>query len=101
MGLVYGHSARASEMRCEPLASAADTPSLSGYVEGLSEHRSSDWAWRHYKEVLVDLLRIRHAKRMMEIGGGRFPLFDREEIAPLEIEYIINDLSPLGIGART
>jgi ubiquinone/menaquinone biosynthesis C-methylase UbiE len=94
MGLVNGRGARASEMRCEPLASAADAPSLSEYVEGLSEHRSSDWAWRHYKEVLVDLLRIRHGKRMMEIGGGRFPLFDRDEIAPLEVEYIINDLSP-------
>jgi SAM-dependent methyltransferase len=28
----------------------------------------------------------------MEIGAGRFPLFDHDEIAPFDVEYIINDL---------
>lgn len=28
----------------------------------------------------------------MEIGAGRFPLFDRAEIAPLGVEYIANDV---------
>jgi len=30
----------------------------------------------------------------MEIGGGRFPLFNLAEIAPYDVEYIINDVSP-------
>src|SRR3981189_3604165 len=94
MGLVNGLGIRASEMSRQPMVSAGGTAALSGYVEGLSEHRSSEWAWRHYKDVLVDLLRIRDAKRIMEIGGGRFPLFNLAEIAPYDVEYIINDVSP-------
>ena len=72
MGLVNGLGVGASEMRRQPLVGAGGT-SLSEYVAGLSEHRSSEWAWRHYKDVLVDLLRIRDARRIVEIGGGRFP----------------------------
>ena len=73
MGLVNGLGIRASETGRQPVVSAGGTAALSGYVEGLSEHRSSEWAWRHYKDVLVDLLRIRDARRIVEIGGGRFP----------------------------
>lgn len=69
-------------------------PALCDYVEILARHRYSQWAWRHYKDVLADLLRIRKARRIMEIGAGRFPLFEREEIAPFGIEYIANDIDP-------
>jgi ubiquinone/menaquinone biosynthesis C-methylase UbiE len=78
----------------KPADSRSETPSLSKYVQVLAEHRSSEWAWRHYKDVLADLLRIRNAKRIMEIGAGRFPLFDRAEVAHLDIEYIANDVDP-------
>lgn len=67
---------------------------LCDYVEILARHRHSPWAWRHYKDVLADLLRIRNARRIMEIGAGRFPLFDSVEVAPLDIEYIANDIDP-------
>jgi hypothetical protein len=94
MGLANGLGVGASETGRRPRASAVDALSLSDYVGVLAEHRSSEWAWRHYKDVLVDLLRIRDARRVMEIGGGRFPLFDHAEIAPFDVEYIINDVSP-------
>jgi|HubBroStandDraft_6_1064221.scaffolds.fasta_scaffold46915_1 hypothetical protein len=95
MGLVNGFGVRASETGGQALTRAAGTPPLLfQYVEFLSEHRSSLWAWGHYKDVLVDLLRIRDAKRMMEIGGGRFPLFSPVEIAPFGIEYFVNDVNP-------
>jgi SAM-dependent methyltransferase len=67
---------------------------LCGYVETLARHRYSAWAWHHYKDVLADLFRIRNAKRVMEIGAGRFPLFDPIEIAPFKVEYIANDIDP-------
>ena len=94
MGLVNGFGVRVSEMGRQPLLSAGGTPSMSEYIEILAEHRSSEWAWGHYKDVLADLLRIRDAKRIMEIGGGRFPLFDPAEIEPFDVEYLINDVSP-------
>jgi SAM-dependent methyltransferase len=67
---------------------------LPQYVDALARQRSSYWAWRNYKGVLADLLHIRNARRIMEIGAGRYPLFDRAEIAPLGIEYIANDMDP-------
>src|ERR1700704_5052793 len=90
---VNGLGVLAPEMGRQPLMSAGGIPPLFEYVEVLSKNRSSRWAWHHYKEVLVDLLRIRDAKRIMEIGGGRFPLFNLAEIAPFDVEYIINDVS--------
>jgi hypothetical protein len=65
---------------------------LPEYIEVLAAQRSSYWAWGNYKAVLADLLRIREARRIMEIGAGRFPLFDRSEIAPFGVEYIANDV---------
>lgn len=65
---------------------------LPEYIEVLATQRSSYWAWGNYKVVLADLLRIREARRVMEIGAGRFPLFDRSEIAPFGVEYIANDV---------
>jgi SAM-dependent methyltransferase len=82
------------------LVGAEDKPSLSDYVDVLAAHRSSEWAWRHYKDVLTDLLRIRDARCMLEIGAGRFPLFDRAEIACLDVDYIANDVDPSEL-ART
>lgn len=93
MELLNGFGVRRSEIGRRSPVNAGDARSLSDYVEVLSEQRSSAWAWGHYKDVLVDLLRIRDAKRVMEIGGGRFPLFQPAEIAPFDVEYIINDVS--------
>jgi len=76
------------------LTGAETTFPLSEYVEVLARYRSSYWAWHNYKAVLADLLRIREARRIMEIGAGRFPLFERAEIAPLDVEYIANDVDP-------
>jgi len=82
------------EIHRAPLIGGGETPpSLHEYVEILAEHRCSMWAWQHYRDVLVDLLSIRNAKRVMEIGGGRFPLFSPRDIAPLDVEYIVNDVS--------
>lgn len=67
---------------------------LCDYVEILARHRSSYWAWRNYKAVLADLVHIRNARRIMEIGAGRFPLFDHAEIGSLGVEYIANDVDP-------
>lgn len=84
---------RAAGTSQRPLVGVGSAPPLSEYVGSLSQHRSSEWAWRHYKDVILDLLRIRGARRIMEIGGGRFPLFDQIEIAPFDVEYIVNDIS--------
>jgi SAM-dependent methyltransferase len=93
MGSVNEFGLRASDGGGQLLVGDKGTASLCEYVDVLAKHRSSTWAWGHYKDVLADLLRIRDAKRIMEIGGGRFPLFDHGEIASTNVEYIVNDIS--------
>jgi SAM-dependent methyltransferase len=83
-----------SEPRLPSFMSQYGVLALCDYVETLAKHRYSPWAWQHYKDVLADLLRIRKAKRIMEIGAGRFPLFDRAELEPFDVEYIANDIDP-------
>lgn len=67
---------------------------LAEYVEMLARQRSSYWAWHNYEAVLRDLLHIQNARRVMEIGAGRSPLFNRAEIALSGIDYVANDVDP-------
>jgi SAM-dependent methyltransferase len=80
--------------RFPEIESTYDFLALCGYVEVLARQRYSTWAWRHYKDVLADLVRIRRARRIMEIGAGRFPLFHGAEVEPFDLEYIANDIDP-------
>lgn len=52
-----------------------------------------DWAWDNYENVVRGLARILHAHRLLEIGGGRDPLFKADELSSLGIEMTINDIS--------
>src|SRR5215471_21315583 len=51
------------------------------------------WAWDNYKRVVSSLCSGLGARRIIEIGGGREPLFDQAEIDALGVEMIINDIS--------
>lgn len=55
--------------------------------------RSSDWAWANFQRVLRDLAAALPARAMLEIGGGRFPLFTQDEIAGMGVAYTVNDIS--------
>jgi len=66
---------------------------LAEFVAGLSQRRSSDWAWEHYKDTVEDLIKLLDARRVMEIGGGRWPLLNQDEIASSNIRYVVNDIS--------
>src|ERR1700733_7058351 len=64
------------------------------------------WAWANYKHVVRDLCKRFAAHRLIEIGGGRDPLFDRQEIDSLGVEMTVNDiatgeLAALPTGYRT
>jgi SAM-dependent methyltransferase len=51
------------------------------------------WAWDNYENVVRGLARILHARRLLEVGGGRDPLFSADELKALGIEMTINDIS--------
>jgi SAM-dependent methyltransferase len=52
-----------------------------------------DWAWDNYEHVVRGLARILHAHRLLEVGGGRDPLFKADELKALGLEMTVNDIS--------
>lgn len=52
------------------------------------------WAWENYKRVVRELGRRIGARRLIEIGGGRDPLFDLAELTDLGAELTLNDIDP-------
>jgi SAM-dependent methyltransferase len=59
---------------------------------GVENHHQ--WAWDNYKRVVQELTSRLGARRLIEIGGGRDPLFTVEEIARLGVEMTVNDIEP-------
>ena len=70
-----------------------DTCALAQFLGSVAQHRSSEWAWQHYKSTIQDLISILNARTVLEIGGGRWPLLDGDEIRARGIRYIVNDIS--------
>jgi SAM-dependent methyltransferase len=54
-----------------------------------------DWAWQGYRLAILAFAKEYNLKRLMEIGGGRRPLFKPEECAEIGFETTINDISPV------
>jgi SAM-dependent methyltransferase len=59
----------------------------------LGVQNDSDWAWKNYENVVRELARMLKAKRLLEVGGGRDPLFKADELSSLGVEMTINDIS--------
>jgi SAM-dependent methyltransferase len=67
---------------------------LAEALASLGVENHSDWAWDNYKRVVHDLCVALKAHRILEVGGGRDPLFTPAEIAELGVEMTVNDISP-------
>lgn len=68
--------------------------SLAGAFASLDIENHHEWAWANYKQVVRELSKRFAAHRLIEIGGGRDPLFDRSEIRDLDAEMTVNDIAP-------
>jgi SAM-dependent methyltransferase len=66
---------------------------LGAVFAALGAQADPKWAWENYKRVIADLCRALGAKRIVEIGGGRDPLFSRAEIETLGVDMMVNDIS--------
>ena len=67
--------------------------SLRSMAWRLFEARDSAWAQHAFKSAVEDVVRASGAKHVLEVGGGRSPLFSREEIDALQVRYACNDIS--------
>ena len=66
---------------------------LAGAFDRLGVVNERDWAWDNYENVVRGLARMLHARRLLEVGGGRDPLFKPEELSALGAELTVNDIS--------
>ncbi|MGC1779443.1 MAG: methyltransferase domain-containing protein [Xanthobacteraceae bacterium] len=53
-----------------------------------------EWAIANYKRTVEEFRNVFGARRLIEIGGGRDPLFDLAETHALGIDMTINDIAP-------
>lgn len=67
--------------------------SLNDFVSTLSPRNDSSWAWSAHKSCVRALARASGARRVLEVGGGRDPLFTHEEVESEGWEYTVNDIS--------
>jgi SAM-dependent methyltransferase len=77
-----------------PASQAATPPAsaLATYFRGVSPDWHSQWAWDNYEPTILGLARQLGLRRLCEIGGGRDPLFTREQAAAAGIEFVVNDI---------
>jgi len=71
---------------------SADVP-LGAFVQRHVPDRRYQEAWTQLKPVTVALAKAFGLTRVLEIGGGRAPLFTASEMADLRLDYTVNDIS--------
>ncbi len=76
-----------------PIPVKADHSSLVQVLATLDVEADCDWAIANYKRTVTEFCKHFAAHRLIEIGGGRDPLFGLPEIANLGVEMTVNDIS--------
>lgn len=70
------------------------TEGLDRFIEQRVGGRKTDeWAAENYKGVIQNVILTFGLRTVMEIGGGRSPLFSQEEAENLGLDYTVNDIS--------
>jgi SAM-dependent methyltransferase len=60
----------------------------------LGVENKDTWGWDNYDRVIRHLATSFGARRLIEIGGGRAPLFAPQALADMGAELTVNDISP-------
>jgi SAM-dependent methyltransferase len=67
--------------------------SLQALVNPPKIGRDTESGWRELKPTILRLAAQTHAKRLLEIGGGRFPFLTPAEVNGLNCELTVNDIA--------
>lgn len=71
----------------------AQQKSLATVTSELVADRGYEWAWTEFKATIVGLAEAFALERVLEVGGGRGPMFSSAEANALGIDYSINDIA--------
>jgi SAM-dependent methyltransferase len=85
----------ASTARSAPFEPASNRSLKDVLVDDVGYTPYEDWAWEGYRLSILAFAKEYGLTRLMEIGGGRRPLFTPEECAEFGFETTINDISPV------
>ncbi len=66
---------------------------LRDIIAGLGYLPDSGWGWDNFGRTLEAYIGACNLGRVLEIGGGRSPLFSEEDVRRLGIEYTVNDIA--------
>lgn len=66
---------------------------LNDFVKRLEPKHTYTWAYDNYKTAILLAARYFGARSLLEIGGGRSPLFTGDEVNDLGLTYTVNDIS--------
>jgi SAM-dependent methyltransferase len=77
----------------QPVSGREDAHVLADALASLGVVNHESWAWANYERVVRELCIKLGAARIIEIGGGRGPLFSPGEIKNLGVEMTVNDIS--------
>jgi SAM-dependent methyltransferase len=75
-------------------SATAEPKAFADAIASLGAETDWHWAWDNYKRVVRELCRELAARRLIEIGGGRDPLFNLNELKDLGAELTLNDIDP-------
>jgi SAM-dependent methyltransferase len=85
---------RAVEQRPSKRSRAGgSSTALANAFAALGVENREEWAWDNYTRVIRHLAKTFGARRMLEIGAGRSPLFGLDELRSLDAELTVNDIS--------
>ena len=75
------------------VGSSATPDFLAHAFSSLNIENYDEWAWTNYKHAVRNLCTRLSAQRLIEIGGGRDPLFGLDEISDLGVKMTVNDVA--------
>lgn len=78
---------------CAPFRRERADTSLIHVLRTLDVAEDCEWAIANYKRTVTEFCKQFSMHRLIEIGGGRDPLFNRQEIKDLGVDMTINDIA--------
>ncbi len=66
--------------------------SVESIVSAWQRQRLSNWAADQFRNNVYSLIKRKHGQTVMEIGGGRAPMFSEYDMKQADATYIINDI---------
>src|SRR4051812_29646948 len=68
-------------------------PELSQLLDDLHPSKEGRWAVNNYKKTVEFIVSNCRSKKLIEIGGGRHPLFSADDLKRLGADLTLNDIS--------